>query len=303
MTRSLRGRATERAPQFALACLAAASLLALAAPARAAPVMWTVSDADSTIHLFGTMHFAKPDTAWRSAKMEAALKASDKLVLEIANLDDQAAAAPLIQKHGLDPAHPLTSKLDDAGDAKLAAASAATGMPMAQLEVMRPWLAATALTLAPIQKAGYDPKLAVDLALRADAKAAGKPIGGLETMEQQLSFFAGLPAEAEVEMLLKTLDDLEGAKALFDRMAAAYVAGDDEALSDFMNREMKVKYPELYELLLLKRNRDWAGQIERELAGQGEVFIAVGAGHLVGEDSVPAILKARGLKVERVENP
>ena len=300
MTRSLRGRATQRAPQFALACFAAAALLSLAAPARSAPAMWTVRDADSTIHLFGTMHFAKPDTAWRSPKMEAALKASDKLVLEIANIDDQAAAAPLIQKYGLDPQHPLTSKLDDEGDALLAKAAQAGGMPLAQLEPMRPWLAATVLALLPIQKAGYDPKLAVDLALRSDAKAAGKEIAGLETIEQQLKFFAEMPAEAELDLLEKSLEELDQAQALFDRMVAAYVAGDEATLDALMTDELAAKHPALHKALMVDRNHDWVRQIERELAGSGEVFIAVGAGHLVGAEGVPALLKARGLKVERV---
>jgi uncharacterized protein YbaP (TraB family) len=300
MTRSLRGRATKRAPHVALACFAAAALISPAAPARSAPAMWTVCDADSTIHLFSTMHFARPDTAWRSPKMAAALMASDKLVLEIVNLDDQAVAAPLIQKHGLDPRHPLTSKLDDEGDALLANAAQASGVQLAQLEPMRPWLGATVLAFAPMQKAGYDPMLAVDLALRAEAKAAGKPITGLETIEQQLKFFADMPADAELDLLEKSLEDFDQAQALFDRMAAAYVAGDEAALDTLLTEQLKANHRAMHKVMLVDCNHDWVRQIEQELVGSGEVFIAVGAAHLVGEEGVPALLKAKGLKVERV---
>ena len=61
--------------------------------------------------------------------------------------------------------------------------------------------------------------------------------------------------------------------------------------------DMKVEWGEMYELLLVRRNAEWTNQIETLLEGSGTVFIAVGALHLAGDDSVQQILKARGVEV------
>ena len=94
-------------PALAALLLASCSLFG----EDADPALWVVKDEDTTIYLFGTVHYLKPDTKWRSKKMDQALKSSSELVLEVAGLDDPARVAPLMRSYGLDMAHPLSTKL------------------------------------------------------------------------------------------------------------------------------------------------------------------------------------------------
>lgn len=281
------------------AVLAAAVGLAAAAPAAAEPALWVIKDADSTIYLFGTVHVLKPQVQWRSAKVDAALAQADELVTEIRDPDDAAAAQPLIRKYGIDPTHPLSTKLPAAEKARVAAAVTSLGLPPTALEPFRPWMAALTLTVAPLVKAGYDPKSGVDTLLLARARADGKGLGALETMEQQLRFFADLPPDVELAFLKSTLDDIDEGPGALDRMVEAWAAGDTEALEAVFVTEMRRDYPALYEKLVVERNRDWAMQLKDKLAGRGVSFVAVGAGHLVGPDSVQADLRRLGVVAER----
>jgi uncharacterized protein YbaP (TraB family) len=149
-------------------------------------------------------------------------------------------------------------------------------------------------------KAGYDPASGVESKLKAAARAAGKPIRTLETLEQQIGFFADLPPAVELAFLLSALDEMDTGPATLDALVAAWSAGDQEALNALMVSEMAADYPELYQALLVDRNKDWAGQIQTLLAGKGVTVIAVGAAHLVGDDSVQVQLLARDIAVERL---
>ena len=166
---------------------------------------------------------------------------------------------------------------------------------------MRPWLAALTLSVAPLVKAGYDPKSGVELVLKARAEAAGKPIHGFETIDKQIGILAGLPDDVQLVFLRETLKDYENAATKLDEMVSAWASGDVDVLGRVMVEEMKDASPALYQSVLVDRNTDWANQIQTLLQGSGTAFIAVGAGHLAGDDSVQAQLKARGVQVEAVE--
>lgn len=279
------------------------SVLALgfAGTALAEPALWKIQDADSTIYLFGTIHVLKPSTVWRSPRIDKALKDSGDLTLEIVGADDPAVMQPLVMKYGLDPNQPLSGKIDAAAFQKASALAQAGGVSPQLLNAMRPWLAAVQLSLIPVIKAGYDPKSGVEPILAAEVKAAGKPEGAFETPEQQIRFFADLPVKTEVEFLSSTLDEADEGVGKIDKMVAAWAAGDTAELETEFVTEMKGQYPELYDLLITKRNQNWAGQLKTKLAGKGVSFVAVGSGHLVGPDSVQVQLAKLGVKAERVE--
>ncbi|MBW3558866.1 MAG: TraB/GumN family protein [Proteobacteria bacterium] len=271
-------------------------------PAAAEPALWVVSDADSTIYLFGTFHALKDATQWRTPKVDAALRSSSILWLELADIGApgaDAAALPLIQRYGLDPARPLSSKLTAAENAKLAAAAAKAGVDPAQLQPLRPWLAALQLALVPLAKAGYDPQLGVDTLLASAARAEGKTIRGFETSEQQLRFFADLSPELEKQMLLSTLDEVEEGPAMIDRMSEAWSRGDLGALEREMVADMKNETPAFYKVVLADRNAAWARALNEHLKGSGTTFVAVGAAHLIGPDSVQAELAELGVQAAR----
>lgn len=287
---------TRRALLGAVAVLS----LGLAAPAVAEPALWAIKDHDSTIYLFGTIHVLKPQTAWRSPQLDAALKASDELVVEVLGADDPAVMQPLVMQYGLDRAEPLSAKLGPADFQRVQTLSQGMGVPPQTLEMMRPWLASISLAMLPVVKAGYDPKSGVETVLQTQMTAAGKPARSLETAEQQIRFFADLPPAVEVEMLKATLEDAEAGVGKIDAMVAAWAAGNTKALEDEFITEMKTDYAEAYDVLITARNRDWAGQLQTKLAGKGVSFVAVGAGHLVGPDSVQVQLSRLGVTAARV---
>jgi uncharacterized protein YbaP (TraB family) len=279
-----------------------ASVVALgaAAPAMAEPALWAIKDKDSTIYLFGTIHVLKPDTKWRSPTIDKAIKDSGDLTLEVLGADDPAAMQPLVLKYGVDQVTPLSKKLAPEDLKRIQVLAQGAGVPPQALEIMRPWLASISLAMLPIMKAGYDPKSGVEQVLQAQMKAAGKPAASLETLDQQIRFFADMPAKVEVEMLKSTLDDAEQGPAKIDKMVAAWALGDTKELETEFVTEMKADYADVYDVLITDRNIAWSKQLKTKLAGSGVSFVAVGAGHLVGPDSVQAQLAKLGVKAERV---
>ena len=262
--------------------------------------MWVVSDADSTIYLFGTVHLLKPDTQWRTPELDAALADATQLWLEVPNVDDQAAAMPLIQQYGLNiGGAPLSSLLTEEENAQLAAAAAAIGVPIQATEVMQPWLVGLQVSVAAAVRAGYDPASGVDTRLKASADESGTEVRGFETLEQQIRFFHDLPQEIQLQFLRQSLATWEEADVMLDSMVALWAAGDVEGFETLVVDEMQAEWGQLYDVLLVQRNADWAGQIQTMLEGSGTTFIAVGAGHLAGEDSVQSMLEDRGVTVTR----
>lgn len=292
---------------IAIAGVPADALAQTAAPAAPAPIqgegpaLWVVRDADSTLYLFGSVHVLRPTIGWSSPRVEAAFDSASDIWFEISNPDDQAAIMPLIQQHGLSPETPLSSRLTPQENAELDAAAQVMGASAAQLQPMKPWLAALSLSVAPLIKAGYDPKSGVELVLKARAEAAGKPIHGFETIDKQIGILAGLPDDVQLAFLRETLKDYENAATKLDEMVEAWARGDVATLDRVTITEMKEASPALYQAILVDRNTDWANQIQTLLEGSGTAFVAVGAAHLTGDDSVQAILQKRGVTVEAAQ--
>ena len=270
-----------------------------AAKDAAHPALWAVKDADTTVYLFGTVHMLKPGIAWFEGGVKRAFDASDSLVMELV-MPPETEMEALVSEVGLDPAGPpLPSQLPQAEVAKLRAALAEAGLAADALDHAEPWLAATMLSSLPLRKLGYDDKNGAETVLGDAAKAAGKPITGLETAREQLGYFDALPAAAQRTLLIDTIDDLPQAGTTLDKMVAAWRKGDADGLAKIMNEDLEGA-PELTQALLVNRNRRWADWIAKRMAKPGTVFVAVGAGHLAGTKSVQAELAGRGLKAERV---
>jgi len=280
--------------------LTATPLAALAQTPPPGPALWVVRDADSIVYLFGTIHFLKADAAWRTAEVQGAFEASDRLVLEVANPEDQAAVAPLIQQFGLSPDRPLSALLEPDDLQRFTSAATAMGRDAAQMDVMRPWLAGVVLSSAKLSLAGYDPGSGVDVILRAEARAAGKQVLGLETPEDQVRMLSGFPEAGQIAFLNNTARDFAAAPVELDRLAEAWAGGDTDAIEAITLQPMRDQSEQLYQTLIVERNRRWAREIEGLLDGAGTTFVAVGALHLSGADGVPEILKANGVDTVRV---
>lgn len=286
-------------PTLAALALLFAPALHAQAVKDADPALWVVKDADTTIYLFGTVHVLKPGLGWFDEGVKAAFDKSDELVLEMIE-PDAATMQGLIMKTALNPKGPtLTEKLP--ADKREAYAKAMTdvGVPAAALDRFDPWFAAVTLSIAGLPKLGYDPESGAERTLSVAAKAANKQVIGLETAEQQLGYFDALPEPLQVKFLVSTVDDYPRMATELDKMIASWSAGDPEALGKTMNEEL-ADTPELSKVLLADRNTRWAEWIEQRLQKPGTVFVAVGAGHLAGAESVQAQLAKHKLTVTRI---
>lgn len=270
------------------------------APAGSGPGLWVVKDEDSTIYLFGTVHVLKPETPWGTARVDQAFASADEYWFEIADLNDASGAMPIIQAKGVSPQRPLSSLLTPEEMADLDVAARAMGASAAQLDPLRPWLASLQLAIASITKAGYVAANGGDQVLHARAAATGKPIKGFETMPQQIGFIADMPEEAQLAMLRSGLKEFDKAETVLGQMVTAWSTGDVDGLDTLIGQEMKAQSPEMYAVMLTRRNENWADQIQALLSGSGTAFISVGAGHLAGADSLQAKLAERGVRASRV---
>lgn len=282
--------------RFARVLIGLALLLPAAATAR--PALWVVKDADTTVYLFGTVHLLPGSTAWHNPALDKALADSRTLYIELTD-DDQVTMLALVMRYGMDTAHPLSSLLDDADDARLKAAAGSAGISLQALNVMRPWMAALTLATVPLLKARLDPEHGVDKQLKAQMSAAGKPVLGLETAAQQIHFLADMPEALQLDFLRSTMRDIDKGPAQLTQLVDAWKNGDVDAIAKLEDEELRQQNPALYETLLVARNRAWAAKIADLLHTPGTLFIAVGAGHLAGPDSVQVQLKKLGIDSAR----
>ena len=279
--------------------LAAIALIATA-PAAAEPGMWRVADADTEIILFGSIHELPAGTVWLSPRIARRVDAADTLVLETLIPEDRSVIGGLVARLGYSPKLPkLETRVAPSKRGELFPAVRAAGLPMVALDAMETWYAALTLGDAVLQKLGFDPALGVEPALTARFKKAAKPVIGLETPEQQLGYFDTLAETDQRALLDSTLDDVATAQADATRLIAAWQAGQTDVLAADFDRSMRAT-PRLAAVLVRERNARWAGWIAKRLATPGKVFVAVGAAHLAGADSVQTMLAAKGLKVERL---
>jgi uncharacterized protein YbaP (TraB family) len=285
-----------------------AALAALASvcvtPALAQPAFWVVKDADSTIYLLGTIHLLKPDTVWRTEKLDAAIAESDALWLELPTTNAAAMQGEmmvLVSRYGLSPADRLSKKLTAEEIQTLDEAARLAGLSAGQLDLFRPWFAALTISTAAMTRAGYDPASGVDSKIEGIFRARNITPKGLETAEEQIKVFAGMTPEQELEYLRETMEEYHDAPTELDKMVQQWSTADLAGMEDMFVTEMKSEEPDLYAALLANRNANWVVKIEEMLQGSGTTFIAVGAGHLIGPDSVIAMLDAKGIKSERVQ--
>ena len=287
---------------------AAASAQATAPPAAQAaqaaplpdadPALWVVRDDDTTIYLFGTFHVL--DTRpWFNDEVRTAFDASSELVLEARIPENPATLQPLILQYALDTdGPPMSQRLTAEQYATLNGIVTAAGAPAGAFDVLEPWFVALSLpALVAQQRLGMRADQGPEMVLSAAARARQMPIGELEGLEAQFRMFDGRPEEQQLAQLRETLDSIDEIEAKLPLMLAAWSTGNMAELATITERDSD---PATYRMLFTDRNARWAGWIQERLARPGAVFVAVGAGHLAGSDSVQAALQGRGIRAERV---
>lgn len=282
----------------ASACAAAPA----AEPAAASPALWKVADEDTTIYLFGTIHLLPKNTKWRSPTFDKVAAGSDTLVVETV-IDESNPGAMIgeLFKLAMSPGlPPIVERVPAEKKAALQAAIAKSSIPPQALDKIETWAAAFMLLGVQFQALGLDSGSGVESVLKKQFKDGGKTIGQLETNAEQLGFFDRLSEDAQRNFLVSVLDDPSAMKDQFGDMLDDWARGDVKAIGDSFNREL-AEATELKDALLVKRNANWAKWVKGRLDQPGTVLVAVGAGHLAGDQSVQAMLENQGVKVTRVQ--
>ena len=268
----------------------------------AKPALWSVSDADTTVYLFGTIHLLPEKYQWRSPTFDKAITGSQELVVEtIVDEKNPMAMMSLLSSMAFSPnLPPIADRVPKAKRAALAAAIKESKIPPAAFDKMETWAAAFMLLGNQYKALGLKSGEGVETVLRSTFQSQNKPIGELETNAQQLGFFDSLPEHAQRQLLEGSIESPTDTGKEFRRMLASWVKGDVAAIARSFNRDLSTS-PELMDALIKRRNANWKSWVEQRMAKPGSVLIAVGAGHLAGKDSVVDLLQRDGYKVRRVQ--
>ena len=266
-------------------------------PIAARPALWRVVDADTTIWLFGSIHALPPGVTWQTPVVERAVAGSDTLILEVPPADPAAAHDEFLAVAKRDGLPPILDRVPHVARAALARGIDAADLSAGELDPLRTWAAALTIGAAAARREEASGTDGVEPVLTK--RFAGKAIGALETRGGQFAAFDQLPERSQRTLLLQAARDARDPAGGYRRLLAAWAAGNETALAATLaplQRDLA-----MIAVLVTGRNARWASAIARRMARPGRVFVAVGAGHLVGPGSVVAMLRARGLRVERVE--
>lgn len=286
---------------FASLLTVAALALASCTPAAAPnPALWRIADADSEIWIFGSVHVLPPNLRWRSERVNAAFAAAEEFVTETdAGPNAPANYQALAARYGsLPEGETLWTRLTLEDSERLQRIARENDIDPAALSRLRPWLAALQLSYAALARAGQRADAGVEAVLHAEARASGKRLSFLETPEEQVRVLADLAPADEAHFLSLTLDEIEQGTAGANEMDSAWSRGDIAELERQLNAQWRETGPAIHSAVIVNRNRNWADQLAARLEGEGTLFIAVGAAHLLGDDSLIALLRARGIEVE-----
>jgi uncharacterized protein len=269
-------------------------------PGVSKPALWVVKDSDTTIYLFGTVHVLKPDVKWFDGEVKTAFDSSQEAVFELIDEEDPKNMGT-VMKMAIDPdGPPLTQKLEPAKREAYIKAMQSIGVPHAGMEQFEPWFVTVTASMMPMIKEGYDPKMGVDKVLQDAAKKSNKKLVGLETTLQQIGFFDTMDEKDQIAMLNEAVKQMADGPKIINDMVGSWKSGDIVQLAKLMNAGMGSQ-PAIEKILLTDRNAKWAQWIDDRMDKPGTVFIAVGAGHLAGKNSVQDFLKARKLNAERIK--
>ena len=266
------------------AALAAASPASAPDPAPQAtePAMFMVRDADTTIYIFGTFHALDGHKDWFGQHVRDAFEQSNELVLETL-VPEQPNQIVLLPTPGFKPPSMTPSAS---------------------------FLATTRMAISAGRSQGMQVDNGADMVLRHVAEAEGKTVEGLETLQSQLDMFNRLPSSPQPTPAVAPAprpgqkvaiggNPMQSLSNAMSEMQTAWKRGDQSVFVRMLG-QLERASPATYRMMFTERNTRWADWIRARMQRPGTVFVAVGAGHLAGKDSLLVRLAERGIPSQRV---
>jgi uncharacterized protein YbaP (TraB family) len=263
--------------------------------------VWRVSSAKGTVYLIGSIHMLTEGDFPLPAAMEEAFEKAETVVFEV---DPDSLQTPAVQTFVLTNAmcgegSTLQSELGDSVYALVQEKAESLGVDLGPFSGFKPWFVALTLTLAEMQRMGFDPMLGVEMRFAKRAKEAGKPIVSLETAQYQLGLFIGLTVGEQRDFLLHTLSQLSDLEKELAKIIAAWKSGSLEELDKTLNKSFD-EFPSIYERLVTRRNRNWVERIGEFVESGKTHVVIVGVGHMPGREGLLELLAKKGYAIEQM---
>jgi uncharacterized protein len=285
------------------ALLAVVAVQVLAHAQAAGPArnfLWKATGKQGVVYLVGSVHLLTKDFYPLSPAVEAAYKQSDLIIEEVDLTELQAPTAQMqmLQRAMLPGDQSLEKVLSPATYALVSKRFSNSGMPIEAIQRMKPWMVALMLEALEWQKAGFSAELGLDKHFYDRAKADGKATQGLETIEYQISRFDDMPMDIQDHLLAETIKGIDTEQSNMTKLTEAWRAGDIGTVERIVLKDLQQE-PQLYQRLLVERNRNWLPKLDALFSRAGRAFVVVGSAHLVGPDGLIAMLKGKGYTVEQ----
>jgi uncharacterized protein len=267
--------------------------------------LWKVTGPTGVVYLFGTIHAGKAAFYPLPSVIEDSFKKADTLIEEV-DISEPAETARVerwVSEYGSYPyGDALANHLSEVTRSHLAAYVKKGGLSEAAIARIRPWLVSVLVLELELKRMGFDPSSGLDQHFLEEARQSHKPIGALEDAGSQLELFSSLSDELQDRLLLNSLVDMEKWADSLDLLTRAWQSGDAAAMQEVITRGVR-EYPQLEPLmtkLLDDRNTAMTAKIERFLQTPKSYFVAVGAGHLVGDQGILSQLRRKNFTVEQL---
>lgn len=262
--------------------------------------LWSIQIQSNKFYLLGSLHVLKQDAYPLAAAIGSAYADSRKVVFEtdIAALQEPAMQAKMLQLGLYPEGQNLIQNLDGHTQQLLQRKMSELGLPLEQFVRFKPWFLAVTLATLELQRLGFNPNYGLDVHFFNKSRTDAKEIGFLEPAEFQLNLLGNMVKKDQIAFLNQTLKDLEIVNQLAADLVKFWKAGNANGLHELLFRSFK-DYPDIHDRLLIQRNKKWVEAIEAIMQENKNVLFVVGAGHLVGPQSVVDLLMKRGYKVKQ----
>jgi uncharacterized protein YbaP (TraB family) len=267
--------------------------------------LFKVTGGGHSMYLFGTMHVGLPEFYPLEPRIAQAVAAAPTLALEIDPALAPREAAGIMQRHGMAAAGADTKPMPPALKARLADTLRKAGIDPAKVAPLKPWMLAMLLTMNELTALGYRADLAVDIHLATLARAGKAKVVALESIGAQMALFDRMSDEEQWSFLDEALkiNELDKQRAEMREVVDAWRTADQAALDSVAERaanntSLAGRFTQ--QVLLDGRNGAMADKLVALLARENNAVAAVGVLHLLGKHGVPALMRARGVTVERV---
>ena len=273
----------------------------MARAAEPGPLLWQIQTGSGEVLLLGSVHMLRARDYPLAEAIEAAYERADRVILELdlGTLDPVQMQLSLRRLGMAEKGDSLESLMGP--DAWHAAETLADdlGIELGRLAAAKPWYAALTIANLEMIRLGFRPEQGIEQYFARRCLRDDKPMHGLETLDYQLGIFNDMPLADQRRLLLQTLEDATRMEADMDGLIETWNRGDAETLGELLGEGFE-EYGSLYETLVVRRNREWLPKVESWADREGTTLVVVGALHLVGEDSLIEMLKARGHRIRRL---